>query len=351
MNSLHQYIQQGIQLSNDTVAIESLATALSINPSGANSRANTLINVATESFCNRWGIPRVVIATESFQTSAAKQASIVACEGVKEMAANAWRKFIEWLRGLIAKFKAKFEKNKVRNSILKVRAKKLTEEFEAIEDFHTVTVEGNWPTLVCDGKVSIGATQHFTKAVENDSKVIAKELTAYLNASLKGESSDFKPSLYAAKTNKNVKAYGVSNATVYTLPNNMYMAIGLSGIKPQLDFFPGESTPEVKTKVTVSNQTSVLATIQYINEAVEFLENQDVEYKAFIDLIEQLTKSTELPFKKQFDTEDSKNYYTSAIRAAITCGSDYIQQTDRIVLSSVTGLMSYVEEILKVLKA
>lgn len=137
----------------------------------------------------------------------------------------------------------------------------------------------------------------------------------------------FKPALQAAKTTRNVKAYGVSKATVYAVPNNTYMAIGNLGDKPQLDFFPGESTPSAKTKITITNPTSIRATVQYINDAIEFLENQTAEYKAFIDLIEQLTKSAELPFKTKFDNDDARFYYYTAIRMAITCGSDYIFNT------------------------
>lgn len=56
-------------------------------------------------------------------------------------------------------------------------------------------------------------------------------------------------------------------------------------ISHSLDFFPGESTPSAKTKITITNPTSIRATVQYINDAIEFLENQTAEYKAFIDLI------------------------------------------------------------------
>ena len=119
------YLKQGQRLSEETVAIESLASTLRQHSDVLDAKAYTLLNIATEGYCERWGIPRVTIATESFQNTARAQASIVATEGIIELAKAGWKRFIEWLKGLIDKIKALFKRGEARGKTLSQQALEL----------------------------------------------------------------------------------------------------------------------------------------------------------------------------------------------------------------------------------
>lgn len=341
MNSLHQYIQQGIRLSNDTVAIESLATALSINPSGANSRANTLINVATESFCNRWGIPRVVIATESFQTSAAKQASIVACEGVKEMVANAWRKFIEWLNGLVAKFKAAFNHFRMRGKSLSEKADHLEKLIAKAGDLKETELKGAWGKLTIDGVTSYQKPCAFLNNIHADAATFAKSTTAFINLSLDGKSTIYDVSWRGLISMHSRQIEGMNKPQIIAMPNNALLIIGMKDRKPVVEVRPGEDS---KGSIKSGNKAALDTCLKAIDAGIAFLENRSNEFNEFISTIERLTKLDKLPFENhsgdKLDEDDIK-YYMSRARAGVIAGSVFIQHIDRFVDTAVTGLLEY----------
>lgn len=118
------YIKEGIRLSEDTVAVESLAVAFSAILASLRKRTR-LLNIVTQSYCNRWNVPRVVIATESFHSTARAQASVVACEGIVELAKAGWKRFIEWLKGLIGKVTTMINHFKARGKSLAQKADQL----------------------------------------------------------------------------------------------------------------------------------------------------------------------------------------------------------------------------------
>ncbi len=332
MNSLHQYIQQGIRLSNDTVAIESLAAALSINPSGANSRANTLINVATESFCNRWGIPRVVIATESFQTSAAKQASIVACEGVKEMAANAWRKFIEWLRGLIAKFKALFKKNDNRVEKLRHNRTILSAMVAANKKpLNAVAIEGNWPYLVINNKVDFNQVIEFLSRYGDNMRVLSSKLQEQVRGLEKGQFVSAKSIWHGA--DKNHKALAGKDGFVVAFPSNKYLVLTEEDGKTRLEFKSEEvNESTIKDKIKIPMVSIDIG----VSSALSHYEQLDL-----LKLLEEITniKDIEAHLKsKGVEEADIKNA-ADQLRTTVTNISRLMSQSSDIVLSTAESLV------------
>ena len=337
MNSLHQYIQQGIQLSNDTVAIESLAAALSINPSGANSRANTLINVATESFCNRWGIPRVVIATESFQTSAAKQASIVACEGVKEMAANAWRKFVEWLKGLVNKIKAMFSRGEARGKTLSQQALELEKMLAKSGDLPSRDLEGNWSKLTMDGEIGYQRPIAFLLPLLRDIDSFTTHTSEYIKASMAGKSAIFDVPWQGPRSMRNHKIDGMNKPQLITMPNNTILVIGDRNHKPVVEV---KVEDPVKGTIKSADLSTINKCLSAIGVGIGFLERRTSTFKEFVTMIDNLTKTETIPFDEKL-SEDEIREYTANVRAGLLAGANFIQHIERFVEAATSGLLEY----------
>ncbi len=337
MNSLHQYIQQGIRLSNDTVAIESLATALSINPSGANSRANTLINVATESFCNRWGIPRVVIATESFQTSAAKQASIVACEGVKEMAANAWRKFVEWLKGLVNKIKAMFSRGEARGKTLSQQALELEKMLAKSGDLPSRDLEGNWSKLTMDGEIGYQRPIGFLLPLLRDIDSFTTHTSEYIKASMAGKSAIFDVPWQGPRSMRIHKIEGMNKPQLISMPNNTILVIGNRNRKPVVEV---KVEDPVKGTIKSADLSTIDKCLSAIGVGIGFLERRTSTFKEFVTMIEHLTKTETIPFDEKL-SEDEIREYTANVRAGVLAGANFIQHIERFVEAATSGLLEY----------
>ena len=333
MNSLHQYIQQGIRLSNDTVAIESLAAALSINPSGANSRANTLINVATESFCARWGIPRVVIATESFQTSAAKQASIVACEGVKEMVANAWRKFVEWLRGLIAKFKALFKKKQTRIEALRHNRFLFRAMVAANKKaLNAVTIEGNWPYLVIDNKVDFNQVIDFLSGYGNNIITLSTRLMEQVRGLEEGQVISNKLE-WEGKATTNHKAKEVTKGFVAAYPSNKYLIVNQEDGKTRLEFKHEEvNDSTIKDPIKISTESIEIG----LRVAIDHCGNSTL-----MTVLEEITniKDIEAHLKNNGVEEADIKNAADQLRTSVTNISRLMSQSSDIVLSTAESLV------------
>lgn len=337
MNSLHQYIQQGIRLSNDTVAIESLAAALSINPSGANSRANTLINVATESFCNRWGIPRVVIATESFQTSAAKQASIVACEGVKEMAANAWRKFVEWLKGLVNKIKAMFSRGEARGKTLSQQALELEKMLAKSGDLPSRDLEGNWSKLTMDGEIGYQKPIAFLLPLLRDIDSFTTRTSEYIKASMAGKPATFDVPWQGPRSMRNHKIEGMNKPQLIAMPNNTILVIGDRNHKPVVEV---KVEDPVKGTIKSADLSTINKCLSAIGVGIGFLERRTSTFKEFVTMIDNLTKTETIPFDEKL-SEDEIIEYTANVRAGVLAGANFIQYIERFVEAATSGLLEY----------
>ena len=276
MNSLHQYIQQGIRLSNDTVAIESLAAALSINPSGANSRANTLINVATESFCARWGVPRVMIATESFQSTARAQASVVACESIVELAKAAWRKFVEWLKGLVNKIKAMFSRGEARGKTLSQQALELEKMLAKSGDLPSRDLEGNWSKLTMDGEIGYQKPVAFLLHLLRDIDSFTNRTSEYIKASMAGKPAIFDVPWQGPKSMRNHEIEGMNKPQLIAMPNNTILVIGDRNHKPVVEV---KVEDPVKGTIKSADLSTINKCLSAIGVGIGFLERRTSTFK------------------------------------------------------------------------
>ena len=337
MNSLHQYIQQGIRLSNDTVAIESLATALSINPSGANSRANTLINVATESFCNRWDIPRVMIATESFQSTARAQASIVACESIVELAKAAWRKFVEWLKGLVNKIKAMFSRGEARGKTLSQQALELEKMLAKSGDLPSRDLEGNWSKLTMDSEIGYQKPIAFLLPLLRDIDSFTNRTSKYINASMAGKPATFDVPWQGPKSMRNHEIEGMNKPQLIAMPNNTILVIGDRNHKPVVEV---KVEDPVKGTIKSADLSTINKCLSAIGVGIGFLERRTSTFKEFVTMIEHLTKTETIPFDEKL-SEDEIRDYTAKVRAGVLAGANFIQHIERFVEAATSGLLEY----------
>ena len=101
----------GEQLVADTETMERVTdeVAASGAEGGLTEVGSRVANVAVEHYCTRWGIDRVVVASESFSTPGARMnATRIATESMVDTVAKGWDRFVEWLKALVKKLKAAF---------------------------------------------------------------------------------------------------------------------------------------------------------------------------------------------------------------------------------------------------
>lgn len=341
------YIKEGIRLSEDTVAVESLAVALKRNPTGITEKTNSLLNIVTESYCNRWNVPRVVIATESFHSTARTQASVVACEGIVELAKAGWKRFIEWLKGLIDKVVSMVNHFKARGKSLAQKADQLEVLIAKAGDLELKDLSGSWSKLTMDGQVDFQKPVAFLKSIKSDASGFAKRTTSFINLSLDGKNTLFDVPWQGPVTMKAQQIEGMNKPQILAMPNNTLMVVGQRGRKPVVEMKPieGKTSP-----IRSGNKAALEFCLEGIDAGIEFLEDRSNEFKEFIGTIERLTKTDKLPFENhsgdKLDGEDV-NYYIGLARAGILAGATFIQHIDRFVESATSGLIEYCYESLK----
>lgn len=341
------YIKEGIRLSEDTVAVESLAVALKRAPTAITEKTNSLLNIVTESYCNRWNVPRVVIATESFHSSARAQASVVACEGIVELAKAGWKRFIEWLKGLIGKVMSMINHFKARGKSLSQKADQLESLIAKAGDLELKDLSGRWSKLTMDGQVGFQKPVAFLKSIKSDASGFAKRTTSFINLSLDGKNTLFDVPWRGPVTMKAQQIEGMNKPQILAMPNNTLMVVGQRGRKPVVEMKPieGKTAP-----IRSGNKAALEFCLEGIDAGIEFLEDRSNEFKEFIGTIERLTKTDKLPFENhtgnKLDDEDV-NYYIGLARAGILAGATFIQHIDRFVEAATTGLIEFCYESLK----
>ena len=341
------YIKEGIRLSEDTVAVESLAVALKRNPTGITEKTNSLLNIVTQSYCNRWNVPRVVIATESFHSTARAQASVVACEGIVELAKAGWKRFIEWLKGLIGKVTTMINHFKARGKSLAQKADQLEALIAKAGDLELKDLSGSWGKLTMDGQVGFQKPVAFLKTIKSDASGFAKRTTTFINLSLDGKNTLFDVPWQGPVTMKAQQIEGMNKPQILAMPNNTLMVVGQRNRKPVVEMKPieGKTAP-----IRSGNKAALEFCLEGIDAGIEFLEDRSNEFKEFIGTIERLTKTDKLPFENhsgdKIDDEDV-NYYIGLARSGILAGATFIQHIDRFVEAATTGLIEFCYESLK----
>ena len=229
------YLKQGQRLSEETVAIESLASTLRQHSDVLDAKAYTLLNIATEGYCERWGIPRVTIATESFQNTARAQASIVATEGIVELAKAGWKRFIEWLKGLIDKIKALFKRGEARGKTLSQQALELEKMLAKSGDLPSRDLEGNWSKLTMDGEIGYQRPIGFLLPLLHDIDNFATRTSEYIKALMAGKSATFYVPWQGPRSMSNHEIEGMNKPQLIAMPNNTILVIGDRNHKPVVE--------------------------------------------------------------------------------------------------------------------
>ena len=221
----------GEQLVADTETMERVTdeVAASGAEGGLTEVGSRVANVAVEHYCTRWGIDRVVVASESFSTPGARMnATRIATESMVDTVAKGWDRFVEWLKALVKKLKAAFVhytgigKTLVsRGERLKARLDKglgsrTTREFDA----------GAWAAKVSiNGKIDVAGTIEALSGIESQANTGAKSILDHLDSISKGNASQV-PSVVLGKATQNKAALsvaGANGAKVSALPGNSYL--------------------------------------------------------------------------------------------------------------------------------
>ncbi len=331
------YLKQGQRLSEETVAIESLASTLRQHSDVLDAKAYTLLNIATEGYCERWGIPRVTIATESFQNTARAQASIVATEGIVELAKAGWKRFIEWLKGLIDKIKAMFSRGEARGKTLSQQALELEKMLAKSGDLPSRDLEGNWSKLTMDGEIGYQRPIGFLLPLLRDIDSFTTHTSEYIKASMAGKSAIFDVPWQGPRSMRIHKIEWMNKPQLIAMPNNTILVIGNRNRKPVVEV---KVEDPVKGTIKSADLSTINKCLSAIGVGIGFLERRTSTFKEFVTMIEHLTKTETIPFDEKL-SEDEIREYTANVRAGVLAGANFIQHIERFVEAATSGLLEY----------
>ena len=107
---IDQAMANGDRLASDISDLQTIHSVVadSIGDGGAEESARRVIDVAVESFCKRWDIPHVKVATESFSSSKMLRTR-VACESIVEAISKGFNALITWIREICKKIATWFK--------------------------------------------------------------------------------------------------------------------------------------------------------------------------------------------------------------------------------------------------
>ncbi len=337
MDTLHHHLYVGKRLNEDLVALESLVSAVRKHPTAITSKTNTLLNIATESFAQRWDVPRVTIATESFQSTARAQASVVACESIVELAKTAWRKFVEWLKGLVNKIKAMFSRGEARGKTLSQQALELEKMLAKSGDLPSRDLEGNWSKLTMDGEIGYQRPIGFLLPLLRDIDSFTTHTSEYIKASMAGKSAIFDVPWQGPRSMRIHKIEGMNKPQLIAMPNNTILVIGNRNRKPVVEV---KVEDPVKGTIKSADLSTIDKCLSAIGVGIGFLERRTSTFKEFVTMIEHLTKTETIPFDEKL-SEDEIREYTATVRAGVLAGANFIQHIERFVEAATSGLLEY----------
>ena len=180
-NELDALLADGETLEQDTRMVEAVAdeVAGSAAEGGLTETAARVAEVAVESYCRRWNISRIKVASESFAARGDRmKATKIAMEGLVETIAKGWDAFVKYLKALCVRLKEAFKhytglgktlSEKVDSALAKVKA--------GLGEMKDKTVSGSFiPQLAVGSHLDIRSTlQTIDKLptdVENSEKTL-----------------------------------------------------------------------------------------------------------------------------------------------------------------------------------
>lgn len=220
----------GEQLVADTETMERVTdeVAASGAEGGLTEVGSRVANVAVEHYCTRWGIDRVVVASESFSTPGARMnATRIATESMVDTVAKGWDRFVEWLKALVKKLKAAFVHYTGIGKTLVSRGERLKARLDkGLGERKEGEISGSWASKVSiNGKVDPAAVISTLAGIGSQANAGAKSILSYLDSASKGQpTKSIDLTLGVASQNKDAMSLaGVAGTKVSALPGNNYL--------------------------------------------------------------------------------------------------------------------------------
>ena len=166
--------QDADELEEDTRSMENMegAVAEAAEEGGLDETAARITEVAMESYCARWGIQRIRVATESFAGGARVQATQVALEGIGDSIKGAFESFGKWVQEIVNKMRDFWVKYINAGKAVKKRAQKLKQRVaRGLGEMKSSEIGGSWQrAALINQKTDIKGVMHF---IDNCDKGIA----------------------------------------------------------------------------------------------------------------------------------------------------------------------------------
>ena len=185
-SELDSLLADGETLEQDTRMVESVAdeVAGSAAEGGLTETAARVAEVAVESYCQRWHISRIKVASESFAARSDRmKATKIAMEGLVETIAKGWDAFVKYLKALCVRLKEAFKHytglgktlgEKVDTALAKVKA--------GLGEMKDKTVSGSFiPQLAVGSHLDIRNTLQTISALPADVEKSEKSLKMILD--------------------------------------------------------------------------------------------------------------------------------------------------------------------------
>ena len=162
------------ELQEDTRSMENMESAVAeaAEDGGMDETAARISDVAMESYCNRWGIDRKRVATESFAGGSRSQATVVALEGIGDSIKGAFESFGKWVQEIVNKMRDFWVKYINAGKAVKKRAQKLKQRVaRGLGELKSPEIGGYWQrAALINQKTDIKGVMHF---IDNCDKGIA----------------------------------------------------------------------------------------------------------------------------------------------------------------------------------
>ncbi len=179
--------RDGVRLSQDIDGLEKTeeVVADSLEDGGINEAAARTVNVATESFCARWGIEMQRVATESFATGSRYQATKIACESLSETVSKGWETFKSWVKAASDKRKDLWAKYVNLGSRLQKRILKARRRLTDVDWSKKVDYDENYfyesSGLLLNGKIDTDGVIKYLEDFSKDVTKVGKKVTDTLS--------------------------------------------------------------------------------------------------------------------------------------------------------------------------
>jgi hypothetical protein len=305
-NELDALLADGETLEQDTRMVEAVAdeVAGSAAEGGLTETAARVAEVAVESYCRRWNISRIKVASESFAARGDRmKATKIAMEGLGETIAKGWDAFVKFVKALVERFTKAFKHYTGLGLSVKEKALKLKAKADgAFGEKKDEKIKGGFlAQLEINGKVDPAAVCSVISKLANESDTVARQLTTYVGAIVENKTAK----LPTIKIGVQAKAPGalpnVSSASA--MPGAGFFVV--TGGELKFTRHASAKVEDLPTPTVDQIRTAAAAAVA-AGEALE---------KGVISDLETLNEAIS-------KIADSKSFHGDALRTAIKSGKN-----------------------------